>query len=163
MNALNTLTDNPAPESNHPAHQDSVITQLMQNYAHFNRDTVDTIVQLYHADALFIDPVKTVEGRDQLHAYFSAMAEGLLECQFTFNQVLTQINADSVHQASLFWTMHYRHPKLRGGALLELAGTSHIKYSDTIIYHRDYYDLGQMLYQHLPLLRQVIAIIKNRM
>jgi hypothetical protein len=42
-------------------------------------------------------------------------------------------------------------------------GSSHLKgVGDKVVYHRDYLDLGAMLYEQLPLLGRVIRSLKNR-
>lgn len=143
-----------------------LVEQLMSCYASFDRQSVAAIGNLYHPSVIFIDPVKQIEGQPALVEYFTAMATGLNECRFHFNEVIydTRTHTDSgTQQAALFWDMHYSHNKIRGGKLLHLAGSSHIKFADSIYYHRDYYDLGQMLYEHLPLIRSFIGHIKQRL
>ncbi len=34
---------------------------------------------------------------------------------------------------------------------------------DSIIYHKDYYDLGEMVYEHVPILGFVIKKIKGKL
>ena len=135
----------------------------MDCYASFDSTSVKTIGTLYHPNVIFIDPVKQIEGQSSLVEYFTAMASGLTECRFNFNEVIYDYRGDTNHQAALFWDMHYSHPKIRSGKLLHLPGSSHIKFADSIYYHRDYYDLGQMLYEHLPLVKTAIGHIKKRL
>jgi limonene-1,2-epoxide hydrolase len=64
----------------------------------------------------------------------------------------------------LTWTMQLQHPKLNGGEAVNVNGVSHIRFSgDRVIYHRDYFDLGEMLYENIPLLGFVIKNIKQRL
>ena len=34
---------------------------------------------------------------------------------------------------------------------------------DRVVYHRDYYDMGEMVYEHVPVLKRVIHYIKKRL
>lgn len=52
---------------------------------------------------------------------------------------------------------------LAGGKALELAGCSMVTVEEErIIHQRDYYDAGEMLYEHLPLLGWAVRGVKRR-
>ena len=40
---------------------------------------------------------------------------------------------------------------------------SHIRFEERINYHRDYYDLGEMLYEHIPLYGWFTRQLKTRL
>ena len=62
------------------------------------------------------------------------------------------------------WTMFLRHPKLRSGETIRVEGASYLKTRNgRIYYHRDYFDMGAMLYEHLPLLGRVVNTIKHKL
>jgi hypothetical protein len=42
-------------------------------------------------------------------------------------------------------------------------GVTLIRFTDRIYYHEDFFDLGAMLYQHVPVLGSVIRYLNNRM
>jgi limonene-1,2-epoxide hydrolase len=45
---------------------------------------------------------------------------------------------------------------------LEVQGISHLKFLENqVIYHRDYFDLGEMVYEHVPVLGKIVRFIKN--
>ncbi len=58
--------------------------------------------------------------------------------------------------------MLLKHPRLNGGALVTVPGSTHLRFRDKVVYHRDYFDAGAMLYEQLPLIGMVIRIIKGR-
>jgi hypothetical protein len=59
--------------------------------------------------------------------------------------------------------MNYCHPFLSKGKEVEVSGTSHIQGDeDKVRYHRDFVDLGAMLYEHIPFVGKLIAFIKRR-
>ena len=61
------------------------------------------------------------------------------------------------------WIMSYQHPKLAAGRSIDVAGISHIRFEEKIFYHRDYYDLGEMLYEHIPLYGWITRRLKARL
>ncbi|EEP95437.1 hypothetical protein yaldo0001_6350 [Yersinia aldovae ATCC 35236] len=94
-----------------------------------------------------------------LDAYFQRLLSNLSACCFT----LTDIQHHD-QQASVCWQMSYAHPRLRRGCLLSLEGISQLRFAEQrIIYQRDYYDLGAMLYEHIPLLGGIVLKLKKRL
>ena len=49
------------------------------------------------------------------------------------------------------------------GIILDSSGCSHLLWHDKVYRHRDYFDAGALLYEHLPVLGRVIAWLKRRM
>lgn len=144
----------------------SIIENVMQIYTAFDQASVTALDQIYSENIVFVDPFNRVEGLPALTRYFADMVEGMEECLFEFEQVLESSlsgGSGGVEQAVLFWTMHYRHKKLSGGKKLSLSGNSHLQFAENIFYHRDYFDAGAMLYEHVPLLGFAIRKIKTRM
>lgn len=141
-----------------------IVQQVQQLYSRFDESIIPAMSDVYRADIVFQDPLQRVEGLGEVTRYFAGMMNNLQECRFEFGQVIDMASDQKpgVHQAVLFWTMHYRHPKLAGGKRLNVSGNSHIKFQDKVFYHRDYYDAGAMLYEHLPVLGWVIRHIKKR-
>ncbi len=60
--------------------------------------------------------------------------------------------------------MTYSHPKLRAGEKIQVMGNSLLRFDQNRVYfHRDYVDMGAMLYEHVPLLGAAIRYLKRRM
>ena len=78
-------------------------------------------------------------------------------CTFAFEEEVGQGD-----RAVLTWTMSLRHPRLNGGKLVTVPGSTHIRFHDKVFSHRDHFDAGAMLYEQLPLIGTVIRIIKDR-
>lgn len=130
-----------------------------QELAHANLDELSSI---YAQDVELIDPVGTHKGLPALRAYFENLLTNTEQCQFTIHNLhQTQIGVDT-ESAFLTWTMNVRHPKFARPIVVD--GSSELRLSkDRIVYHRDYYDLGQMVYEHIPLLGRIIKKIKSRL
>lgn len=142
----------------------TIIRQLQELYSKFDEAIIPSLSRIYRTDIVFQDPIRRVEGLSELARYYAGTMENLQECRFEFGQIIETESAQAagVHQAVLFWDMHYRHPKLAGGKLLTISGNSHIKFQDKVFYHRDYYDVGAMMYEHVPVVGWVIQQLKKR-
>lgn len=134
------------------------LVNFLENYQQLSINNLHLLANIYHQDIVFIDPMHQLNGFDNLASYFKNLYHQLSYCQFYIEQVIVQTD-----QAAIYWQMSYIHPRLNSGAMVTVQGSSHIKGAgDKVIYHRDYIDLGAMLYEHLPLLGRVINWLKNR-
>lgn len=127
-------------------------------YGNFDGQTVGKLKDLYMQSAVFVDPVHRIEGLPALERYFAASAKNLTYCRFEFiDEVVAQ-------QSAFFkWRMQYAHKKIARGADLQVTGASLIKFSECVYYHEDFYDLGAMVYEHIPLLRLGVKKVKQVM
>ncbi|QYJ79777.1 nuclear transport factor 2 family protein [Shewanella acanthi] len=137
-------------------HSDPV-DKLIALYEDLNKDNLHLLAQVYAADICFIDPMHRVDGIDALTVYFAKLYENISYINFDIKEVFKD---DS--QASLFWQMQYRHPKLKKGELIRVDGMSQLKFQQQIHFHRDYFDVGQMLYEHVPLVGGIIRLVKDK-
>jgi hypothetical protein len=121
-------------------------------------DNLNLLETIYHKDVVFVDPIHKVEGFDNLYHYFEGLYQNLACCDFVIEQVIVQNS-----QAAIYWKMTYQHTKLNKGKAVTIVGNSHIKgEGNKVIYHRDYLDLGAMLYEQLPILGKFIVWIKKQ-
>ena len=130
-----------------------------QRFATLNKDNLDLLGELYSDDVLFRDPLHEVHGLSAVRRYFAELYANVEVLQFEFH------GFDTVGEGEgyLRWTMRYRHPRLRGGAEIAVEGCSHLRWRDKVYQHRDYFDAGALLYEHLPLLGRVIGWLKRRL
>lgn len=134
------------------------IDQLRQFYENFSNYSSERLKQLYHEDVTFVDPLHALQGVEALDKYFRAGMANVTECRFEFDHAVID-----QQRAVLPWTMKYRHHALKAGELLALPGISIVEFDRQIITHRDYYDLGAMVYEHIPLLGSAVRAIKHKM
>lgn len=144
---------------------EALIDRLQRFYQVFDSTLLGTLDQIYDPSVVFEDPLHRVDGLVELRRYFAGLAHGLDECRFEFRQVMQTAASEAGEpgQAVLVWTMSYRHPRLAGGRLLSLPGASHLSFGERVTYHRDYFDAGAMLYEHLPVLGFAIRRLKKRL
>ena len=131
----------------------SFYSDLLQSTQNLN----SKLPALYSDNITFIDPAHSLQGLEDLGAYLQSNCMDLLSCSFEVEQV-----SQMEEEAYIHWHMHYQHPKLSGGRISTIVGISHIKFDEKVYYHRDYFDLGEMVYEKLPLIGAVIRYLKNR-
>lgn len=130
-----------------------------QFYCQLSKHTLHHLPEIYHQDVVFADPAHRIEGLESLHQYFVNLYQNVQRCEFT---IYEQHQIEQT--AFLVWTMQLQHPKLASGRVIDVQGMSQIKFQDDkVIYHRDYFDLGEMLYEQLPLLGSLVRAVKRRL
>jgi hypothetical protein len=137
--------------------KEQLIDDFCQLYQSLGKGNLNQLNQVYQQDIVFIDPIHQIDGLTALTIYFKHLYENMLSCNFNIENVIIDDQ-----QACIIWTMEYCHSKINGGKTIVVNGSSFLKYDDKIYYHRDFFDVGQMLYEKLPLLGGVIAMVKKR-
>ena len=80
------------------------------------------------------------------------------QCRFTIDTPLCD-----GQRFAVTWTMHWSHPRIAGGETLALPGCSVVDIAgEQVLHQRDYYDAGEMIYEHLPLLGWAVRGVKRR-
>lgn len=144
--------------NNLPSHSPEWLINFVSIYQTLSTTNLSLLSKVYHSNVTFIDPLHKVEGFDNLFTYFENLYQNLSTCNFVIDEVL--LDGD---QASIYWTMSYQHNKLNKGEMVTVFGSSHIKGEDgKVIFHRDYLDLGSMLYEQLPLFGRLTKWIKAK-
>lgn len=134
---------------------------LLRDFKRFFRDDtpdMDQLARIYTEDVEFRDPVHTLLGRLALRRYLTRLYAGCHSIHFGYTEENVTENA-----ASIVWQMTLVHPRLNGGREIEVRGITMLRFSDRIFYQEDFYDLGHMLYRHIPVLGRIIRHINNRL
>lgn len=135
------------------------LEKLMDFYRDFSLESLSNLDDIYLDDVVFEDPIHRVEDLKKLKGYFTNTMQGLNYCNFEFTRHVSDERA-----ACLEWKMIYAHRRLKKGNTLVLNGSSTIEFEgDKIKYQRDYYDMGEMIYEYIPLLGAVLRRLKNRL
>ncbi|RMA82456.1 nuclear transport factor 2 family protein [Umboniibacter marinipuniceus] len=136
------------------------IKAVCELFANLNAQQVtrENFAKAYRDDIVFTDPLHVINGLDNLLSYSASLYSNVQSCHFEFERILERDG-----EATLIWQMHLVHPKLNGGKLVIVPGVTHVLFEERIYYHRDYFDAGAMLYEQLPLLKQVIRWLKARL
>lgn len=138
---------------------EALLARFTRFYSTLDEQRLAELPEVYHREIRFIDPIKEHRGLHALDAYLRQSLSVLNYCYFA----ITDLQQND-QQAYACWHMTYAHPRLRRGRVLTLEGVSQLRFAEQrIIYQRDYYDLGAMLYEHIPLLGQVVLRLKQRL
>jgi len=136
-------------------------TQIEQFIVNMNsiqhKNAKHVLANIYTEDIVFIDPVKSISGLDDLTKYFENLYQSVTACHFTLTSHLP-----NSRRYSLEWLMHLQHKKISNNQEIELNGASFIEFKDDkVCYHRDYYDLGALVYERIPILGSVIRKVRH--
>lgn len=134
--------------------------KFLTTYNILTSKNLHLLKEIYRSDIRFVDPAHEINGLDDLAEYFSVLYENLSSIDFAFHDI---VKNDS--SAYLQWEMTFSHKKLSGGRPVVVNGTTFLQfdYDQMVYYHRDFFDLGVMLYERLPLLGRLVKIIKGRL
>ncbi|MBF9000807.1 nuclear transport factor 2 family protein [Vibrio nitrifigilis] len=135
------------------------VQSVAEFYQQLGKSNLNTLSQIYHPDIVFEDAAHQINGLSSLEHYFEQLYLNVTGCRFTIHEAHQTGNG-----GFLVWTMALEHPKLKGGATISVKGISQIRFEhDKVIYHRDYFDLGEMVYENVPCVGAIIRTIKQRL
>ncbi len=134
------------------------IQQFLTIYQTLKSNNVAKIGQVYDLKVRFRDPLHQISGLDKLEQYFAGIYENVDSCEFEIDQVF------EIEQYSfLYWTMRLRHERLARGREIVVKGHTQLVYqTEKVIEHNDYFDLGEMVYEQLPILGWAIKQVKSK-
>lgn len=151
----------PAPPAGSVA-ESQALARFAQFFSSFAPDRVDKLVpQTYAADVYFNDTLKAIEGREALSHYLRESAEAVDECRVEIHETTRTANDEHLVR----WSMMIRFKKFRRGVDTWTVGMSHLRFDaeGRVVYHQDYWNAADGLFQHIPVLGTLINAIKRRL
>ena len=123
-------------------------------------EQIDLVDDFYAKDAVFIDPLIEVDSASKIKNYYSKLYEAVIEISFDYGNFVQE--SDKV---TMEWVMNLKATGLKSGKLINVPGISIIKFNGEgkATYHRDYYDMGEFVYENVPILNMVIFFIKEKL
>ena len=135
----------------------ALLERFKDNFRDLQKADWSQLGQFYADDIVFKDPVHELRGLVILEDYFTSLCADLQDCRFEYlDQVVSE------NSAYLKWIMHFRHPRL-GTEIIDVRGVSHLRWDEKIEFHEDFYDMGAMLYERLPVLGNVTRWLRLRL
>lgn len=127
-------------------------------YQRLNSDNLHLLAEVYREDVVFLDPAHEIKGLSELTRYFAALYQNVDAIEFSFDHLL-----ENGGEGYVQWLMTFSHKKLAGARPVSVNGTTFLQFDGDgkVFYHRDYFDLGAMLYEQLPLLGRLVKSIKR--
>lgn len=122
-------------------------------------DSVDRMAEFYTEQAFFKDPFNEVRGLPQVQSIFRHMYTVLHEPRFVVTARV--IEGD---QCFLTWSFLFRMKSYKPLQTQTIRGCTHLKLAEDgrILYHRDYWDAAEELYEKLPLVGALMRWLKKR-
>ena len=133
------------------------VERFMNLYRNASELAPEAIAEVYSPGIVFVDPIHRIEGIDALQKYLNVMYGNVHSCQFEYHDQIVE-----EHKASIKWNMRFRHRKLARGQEIEVRGATFIEYGDRVLLHEDFFDVGSMMYEHVPVLGAGIRYLKRR-
>ncbi len=120
------------------------------------RESVDGIDRIYAPDAFFKDPFNEVRGAAAIRRVFAHMFDQVGNPRF----VVTE-RWEHERGAALLWDFTFE----QGGAKRTVRGASHLRFGHDgrVVYHRDYWDVAEELYEKVPVLGGLLRALKARL
>ena len=125
-------------------------------------DRVERLLpETYAEDVWFNDTLKTIKGRDTLGHYLAESAAAVENCRVEIEEITRTAHDEHL----LRWRMMIRFKKLRRGVDTWSIGLSHLRFNadGLVVYHQDYWNAADGLYEHVPLLGSLIRALKRRL
>ncbi|MBD8163106.1 nuclear transport factor 2 family protein [Erwinia persicina] len=139
--------------------QQIALQQLVTFYQTLDSERLSMLAEIYHPEVRLSDPVGEHQSLAVVEQYFASLLKNMRYCRFVVT-LTREFDSDAL----LLWRMEYAHPSLQGGADQTLEGSSYLQFREgKVVFQRDYYDMGAMLYEKLPLLGSVIGLVKKRL
>jgi hypothetical protein len=138
----------------------AALEKFLNTYNELNAKNLQLLADIYAEDIRFIDPAHEIRTLARLTEYFAHLYSNVSSIQFQFTHHLRVAEEGYVQ-----WQMNFSHPRLKGGKTIVVDGASYLRFNEAgkVSYHRDYFDLGAMLYEQLPLLGRIIVAVKRRL
>lgn len=137
-------------------------TDLIKNcFNEFTGKNMEVLDRLYDDQIKFEDPLTETNGIKELKEYYSHAYSKVKEIKFNFHKMHEA--GDTVTGE---WDMNLAVTGLNSGKPFTVKGVSVLTFnpeSGKIIRHRDYLDIGEMVYEQIPLLGSAIRAIKSKL
>lgn len=132
--------------------------KIISTFNNFNGKNLEILNSFYADEIIFQDPITLVHGLDQLKKYYSQAYKNVRSIRFEFTEIFNQ---DLTYGAS--WILHLNIKGLNKGQDYSIAGFTHFKFNSEglVIKHQDYFDVGAMVYEKLPIQGRIILGIKK--
>jgi len=129
-----------------------------ETYNRLKAENLNLLNEIYSFDIHFTDPAHELRGLVQLKEYVRNLYANLSSIHFEYLHPQRVGNHGYVP-----WLMTYVHPRLNKGKPVSLPGATYLQFdaSGKACVHSDYFDLGAMLYQHLPIFGPAVRIINK--
>lgn len=133
--------------------------QAKEFFDSLNKSNLEMVDKFYDKNAVFQDPIHTLNGSESIKAYYAGLYKNVESIRFEYGKSIE--SADTV---SFTWKMILKAPALDKNELT-VEGSSFVTFGGSegkAVWHRDYFDMGEFVYERIPILKSIIGYIKGR-
>jgi ketosteroid isomerase-like protein len=137
------------------------LQKAKDTFDNLNKDNMNLVEDFYDQDAVFQDPVHKIKGTKAIREYYTGLYKNVDAIRFEYRNA-----SESGNFVTLEWRMHLKTPSLNSGKELTVDGVSLITFGGKegkVIAHRDYFDMGEFVYERVPVLSSIVGFIKKKM
>ena len=132
------------------------LTEFKEWFINLNETSLDEIVYYYDENVFFKDPFNEFNGREKLKKLFLHMFITFKNPHYEFIDTI-----ENSEEIFLTWDFIFSYKE----KLFKIHGSSHLKLNDEekIVYHRDYWDVGEELLLKIPLIKSLYGCFQNKL
>ena len=131
-------------------------------FSSFAPDRIERLLATTYApDVWFNDTLKTLRGSEALAHYLKESAAAVEACRVEIEDTVRNNHGEFYVR----WKMMIRFNRFKRGIDTWTVGMSHLRFGadGRVVYHQDYWNAADGLYEHIPLLGGLIRAIKRRL
>jgi steroid Delta-isomerase len=153
MNTTATLTAAQIASIDHSEHLD----RMVHFFETISPENVSDLAHIYAFDVYFKDPFNEVKGILATTKIFKHMFTQVNNPRFIVTSRILQGD-----NAFLVWDFVFTMKRF-SSEVQTIRGASHIRFDNTgvVVYHRDYWDAAEELYEKLPVLGGLMRLLKK--
>ena len=132
------------------------LTEFKERFLNLNESTLDEIISYYDENVFFKDPFNEFNGREKLKKLFIHMFITFKNPHFVFIDSI-----ENGEEIFLTWDFIFSYKE----KIFKIHGSSHLKLNDEkkIVYHRDYWDVGEELLLKIPFIKILYGFFQNKL
>lgn len=139
---------------------EQALSVVRQAFNRFDGKNFEILEKFYAPGAVFQDPAVKIRGLERISHYYSSVYRNVKEIRFDFQDVFT-----AKERFAMTWLMTIKVKGLNFGEPYSVEGISVFEFNEEgkVTFHRDYVDLGAMVYEKIPVLGKLITGIRKRL
>ncbi|HKK17137.1 MAG TPA: nuclear transport factor 2 family protein [Opitutales bacterium] len=130
-------------------------------FSDYSKENLRENVSRVYADKVYFrDAFKQFDSASQIRDYFLHGLDPLNAAEFEFRRIIR-----SGDEFYIDWVMRLDFRKTPEGTWEESIGMTHMRFDSEgkVIFHQDYWDPTDIVYKRIPVAKQLINFVKNKM
>jgi steroid Delta-isomerase len=142
------------------------LQRVVRFFETISKQSLAELAQVYGPDAYFKDPFNEVRGFKAIQRIFLTMFDQVDAPGFKVIRALQSADNASSEASEVFlvWEFSFRFKRFKQSQVQCVRGSSHLRLDQEgkIVFHRDYWDVAEELYEKIPLLGTLMRFVKRQ-